>query len=69
MGPDAISWERALEIATTHLAGQIGRRFECYIKILSPTITDARAYWYVHFVTTNLDSFFAVIDGAGNIIN
>ena len=71
MPPDAISWERALEIAVDHLAPQIRRagKFECYVKIITCPVKSGCSYWYVRFVPEKGENFFVVIDATGRIVN
>lgn len=71
MPAEAINWERALEVATDHLQSQIKKagKFECYIKIVDSPVKGGGSYWYVRFVPTKGDNFFAVIDTTGKVIS
>ena len=71
MPEDAITWERALEIATDHVQSQIKRagKFECYIKIVESPVKDGGSFWYIRFVPQKGDNFFVVIDAAGRVIS
>jgi hypothetical protein len=70
MPEGSISWEKALEIATAELKGQIDttKRLESYIKIICDKQTVNTPYWYVSFVTEDGKTFFAVIDPTGKIV-
>jgi hypothetical protein len=71
MNVDSISWEDALRVAAQHMGNKLQKigRFETYVKILSPTVSDARSFWYVYFVTAGGETFFCVIDSEGNCIH
>ena len=70
MPDDAITWERALEIATDHHIDSIRRagKFECYVKIVESPVAGGGSYWYVRFVPEKGDNFFCVIDAQGNLV-
>jgi hypothetical protein len=70
MPEDAITWEKALEIATAELKGQIdtGIRMESYIKILCDNTTVSVPYWYVSFMMEDGSTLFAVISADGKVI-
>ena len=71
MPAEAISWERALEIAVDHLKDQIRKagKFECYVKIVESPTRNGSTFWYVRFVPEKGDNFFAVIDMTGRVIS
>lgn len=69
MPPTAISWERALEIATDEVNDKIDttKSLETYIKVLCDNKTVNTPYWYVTFVTEDGQTFFVVIDANGKV--
>ncbi|MCL2851143.1 MAG: hypothetical protein FWE01_02155 [Firmicutes bacterium] len=69
MPEDAISWTKALEIATEHLADHIRNvtSFETYVKIVTD-LANIGAFWFIQFVTDTQDRHFAIINPDGSII-
>jgi len=70
MPEDAISWERALEIAVDHLSSEIQAmgKFECYVKIISDLVQNTGSFWFVKFLPVNGDPIFVVMDHTGKIL-
>lgn len=69
MPEDAINWEKALEIATDHLAPILNnaQSFETYVKIITD-LQNLGAFWFVQFATNDGDTHFVVINPAGDIV-
>jgi hypothetical protein len=69
MPDDAISWEKALEIAAKELTEQIStdKRIESYVKILCDNTTNT-PYWFVSFAAEDGRNFFVVVSPDGRII-
>lgn len=72
MPDDAIGWEQALQVGTTHFSEQLTaqnvKSFESYVKI----ITDREslgAFWFVQFITSDGQTLFVVIGTDGSIIS
>ena len=72
MPADAITWERALEIATETLAEKlkpIGGRFEVHVRIIHNIVQGSGGHWFVQFHTVTGERFFCVIDPSGKVIS
>jgi len=69
MPQDAITWERALEIAVEGLYDEIRAlgTFETYVKIISDR-TNTAVFWYIQFLNREAQTVFAVISPAGELI-
>ena len=70
MTADAISWDRALRIATSKMSDRLkGQSFESYVTIIYNMADDAGAFWYVQFITTEGRTHFAVVAPDGSVIS
>ena len=70
MDEEAITWERALEIAVEELDehwGEFGRQFEVYIKIVTDRNHQA-AFWYVQFLNRSEGTLFVLMGQDGQVI-
>jgi hypothetical protein len=69
MPPNAISWERALEIAADTVNDKIDttKSLETYIKVICDNKTVNTPYWYVTFVTEDGQTLFVIIDANGKV--
>ena len=70
MPESAITWERALEIATERTADKLKeqKQFETYVKIISDLSTESGAFWYIQFVTTDGKTHFCVVAPDGSVV-
>ena len=69
MPEDAIDWQEALRIATTHLTDKIKNiDFESYVKIITD-LANIGAFWFVQFITADNQTHFVVINPDGSLIS
>jgi hypothetical protein len=70
MPETAITWEKALEIATAEMNAQIDttKGLETYVKVLCDKQTVNTPYWYVTFATEDGKTLFVIIDPTGKIV-
>jgi len=69
MPENAISWERALEIAVDAKSSELSAAagFEVYVRIITDR-ANANSFWYVQFLTADMVTHFAVISPRGQLI-
>jgi len=67
MEAGSVDWKTALQAATGLLGDRLPRSgFEVYVRIVNDQASDTGAFWYVQFITSAGQTFFAVVapDGA-----
>jgi hypothetical protein len=69
-GEDAISWDKALQIATAKVGNKLkGQTFESYVTATCDVAEDSGAFWYVQFITADAKTAYAIIDAEGSVID
>ncbi|MDR0462273.1 MAG: hypothetical protein LBG88_03000 [Christensenellaceae bacterium] len=69
-GEDAISWDKALQVATAKVGDKLkGQAFESYITIMDNVAQDSGAFWYVQFITGEGKTHYCVVAPDGSAIS
>jgi hypothetical protein len=70
MPEGAISWERALEIATAAIDSQIDttKGLETYVKVVCDKQTVNTPYWHITFASQDGKTLFVIIDANGKVV-
>jgi hypothetical protein len=71
MPADSVTWEQALETATTHMAEKLKKagKFEVHVKIVHNVVDGTGSLWYVRFTPEHGNSFFCLIDPSGKVVS